>query len=109
MMIEENDQSDAAEVDLISQVKMGCVRDDCAQARCHDLGQAIKQICVPLWGTHDCRYVLFEGSLFTVQGNCGRVQIDFHSQNINILWNHPICGGSMSVDFVGYLTHITNY
>lgn len=55
MMIEENAHSEAAEVDLISQVKMGCVRDDCAHARCQDLGQAIKQVCVPLWGTHDCR------------------------------------------------------
>lgn len=55
MMMEENAHSEAADVDLISQVKMGCVRDDCAHARCHDLGQAIKQICVPLWGTHDCR------------------------------------------------------
>ncbi|XP_061162553.1 neural-cadherin-like [Saccostrea echinata] len=55
MMIEENSQSDAAEVELISGVNMGCVRDDCAQARCHTLGQTIKQVCVPLWGTHDCR------------------------------------------------------
>ena len=55
---------------------------------------------------------LMTAGMFSLRDHCSQrkaivedYRFDFHSQNINILWNHPICGGSMSVDFVGYLTH----
>lgn len=73
MMIEENQLSKAAEVDLISKVKMGCIRDDCAQVLCpqgQSLGQSIKQICVPVWGDHECRQdsLLISLTKFYIQG-----------------------------------------
>lgn len=42
MMMEENVYSEVVDVDLIFQVKMGCVRDDCVYVRCYDLGKVIK-------------------------------------------------------------------
>lgn len=61
---------------------------------CTSLGNSWLQVC-SLWGiiVHSAR------QLWKI------TDLILNSQNINILWNHPICGGSMSVDFVGYLTH----
>ena len=54
MQNSENELSYAAALDYERNVYMGCVRDDCAKAECPK-GVTEHMICVPLWGTYECR------------------------------------------------------
>ena len=56
MQNSENEQSDAATLEYERNVFMDCIRDDCANVDCPK-GVPMPMVCVPLWGSHECRYV----------------------------------------------------
>ena len=54
----ENEISEAATLELEEGVDNDCHRDDCNKAKCPE-GVPFAMVCFPLWGTYDCRYVMF--------------------------------------------------
>lgn len=54
MMNSENEESEAATLELEQNVENDCVRNDCKGVICPS-GKPFSMVCYPLWGTHDCR------------------------------------------------------